>query len=72
MDRQYDWRVPGTRSFVSFPPGEYVMKREAGEECVRIGSGIELIDRALERRVLSDPEGSEMEIKSDGKSRRNR
>lgn len=43
VTKQFDWKVPGKRTVISFPPGDHTMKREAGDECVRLGAGEEIV-----------------------------
>lgn len=44
LHEKFDWRVPGKRAVVSFPVGDHTMKREAGEEAVRLGKGREVMN----------------------------
>ena len=38
----FDWKVPGKRAWVSFPPGTHVMKREQGDEAIAAKKGKEV------------------------------
>lgn len=42
LHEKFDWRVPGKRSMQSFPVGDHTMKRDAGEEAIRLGKGKEI------------------------------
>jgi hypothetical protein len=42
LHEKFDWRVPGRRAMQAFPVGDHTMKREAGEEAIRLGKGREI------------------------------
>lgn len=42
LHEKFDWMIPGKRAMISYDPGEHTMKREAGEEAVRLGKGKEI------------------------------
>lgn len=42
LHEKFDWRIPGKRAMIAYDIGEHTMKREAGEEAIRLGKGKEI------------------------------
>lgn len=42
LHEKFDWRIPGRRAMIAYDTGEHTMKREAGEEAIRLGKGKEI------------------------------